>query len=101
MPFRDEQSIHDNKDNLPIDSMSGKVSHVKQYIEDQEKRSREKPVILSNRKHRSSSLDERDGSSLLLRSSSNPNKDAGTFTNGKGVKNSLYANVLFYVDFYR
>ena len=84
--FRDEKPDNDIKDNLPLDSMSGKVSHVKQYIEDQEKRSREKPVTLSNRKHRSSSLDERDGSSFLSRASSNISKDSGTFTNGKGVK---------------
>ena len=67
--------------------MNGKVSHVKQYLEEQEKRSREKPNILSNRKHRSSSLDERDGNSFLLRSNNNQNKELATFTNGKGVRN--------------
>ena len=73
--------------------MNGKVSHVKQYLEEQEKRSREKPNILSNRKHRSSSLDERDGNSFLLRSNNNQNKELATFSNGKGVRNMDHMNL--------
>ena len=81
--FREDIPTNVVKEELPIDSMRGKVSHVRQCIADQEKKSKEKPTILPNRKHRSSSLDERDGSSFLLRSSINQNKDAGTFKNGK------------------
>ena len=73
--------------------MNGKVSHVKQYLEEQEKRSRVKPNILSNRKHRSSSLDERDGNSFLLRPNQNQNKELATFTNGKGVRNKYIVNL--------
>merc|ERR1712218_477174 len=86
----EETPINVVKEELPIDSMRGKVSHVRQCIADQEKKSKEKPTILPNRKHRSSSLDERDGSSFLLRSSVNQNKDAGTFKNGKAGKQFSY-----------
>ena len=65
---REETPTNIVKEELPIDSMRGKVSHVRQCIADQEKKSKEKPTILPNRKHRSSSLDERDGNSFLLRS---------------------------------
>merc|ERR1711894_181954 len=49
---------------------------------------------LSNRKHRSSSLDERDGSSFLLRSNNNQNKELATFTNGKGKQFSYVKQYL-------
>merc|ERR1711894_74346 len=49
---------------------------------------------LSNRKHRSSSLDERDGSSFLLRSNNNQNKELATFSNGKGKQFSYVKQYL-------
>ena len=77
------------QDNLPLDSMNGKVSHVKQYLEEQEKRSREKPNILLNRQQRSSSLDGRDGRNILSNTTGNKNKELATFTNGRGVTKIL------------
>ena len=65
--------------------MNGKVSHVKQYLEEQEKRSREKPNILPNRKQRSSSLDGRDGRNMGPNTNGSKNKELATFSNGKGV----------------
>ena len=65
--------------------MNGKVSHVKQYLEEQEKRSRKKPNILSNREQRSNSLDGRDGRNILSNTISTKNKELATFTFGKSV----------------
>ena len=66
--------------------MTGKVSHVKQYLAEQEKKSKLKPHILPNRTHRSSSLDRRDSVDSTLNSNfSKVTKDLATFKNGKGV----------------
>ena len=71
--------------------MNGKVSHVKLYLEEQEKRSREKPNILSNRKNRSSSLDDRNGTNIPLGATDLKAKELATFTNtGKGVSIFLF-----------
>ena len=83
--FSEEFPPSTEPDNLPIDSMNGKVSHVKQYLEEQEKRSREKPNILPNRKQRSSSLDGRDGRNMFPNTPGSKNKELATFSNGKGV----------------
>ena len=75
--------------------MTGKVSHVKQYLAEQEKKSKLKPDILPNRTHRSSSLDRRDSVDSTLNSNfSKVTKDLATFKNGKGVS-LLMSDVYF------
>lgn len=70
--------------------MTGKVSHVKQYLAEQEKKSKVKPHILPNRTHRSNSLDRRDSVDSTLNSNfSKVTKDLATFKNGKGVSLSM------------
>ena len=70
--------------------MTGKVSHVKQYLAEQEKKSKLKPHILPNRTHRSSSLDRRDSVDSTLNSNfSKVTKDLATFKNGKGVSSIM------------
>ena len=70
--------------------MTGKVSHVKQYLAEQEKKSKVKPHILPNRTHRSNSLDRRDSVDSNLNSNfSKVTKDLATFKNGKGVSLSM------------
>ena len=70
--------------------MTGKVSHVKQYLAEQEKKSKVKPRILPNRTHRSNSLDRRDSVDSNLNSNFiKVTKDLATFKNGKGVSLSM------------
>ena len=63
--------------------MNGKVSHVKQYLQEQENKAREKPNLLLNRKNRSSSLD--NSTNIPTDATNLKNKELATFKNGKGV----------------
>ena len=89
-------SLNEEQTNIPLESMTGKVSHVKQYLAEQEKKSKLKPHILPNRTHRSNSLDRRDSVDSTLNSNfSKVTKDLATFKNGKGVRLSMSDVYLF------
>ena len=69
--------------------MNGKVSHVKQYLEEQEKRAREKPNVLPCRKVRSSSLDGRTSIPTADSMGSKNRSSLATFTNCKKVSSAI------------
>ena len=76
--------------------MNGKVSHVKQYLEEQEKRSREKPNVLPCRKARSSSLDGRTSIPIAGTNGSKNRSSLATFTNCKKVSGTLLVLSWYY-----
>ena len=94
-------SPNEEQTNIPLESMTGKVSHVKQYLAEQEKKSKVKPHILPNRTHRSNSLDRRDSVDSNLNSNfSKVTKDLATFKNGKGGS-LLMSDVYFILIFWK